>query len=190
MAKVERIRKEEQSRTNKRMMNLSDTKRYLPNISMKKIGHIKTVEQFTSLVVNTTNIASTFVDTNAMETVGSECFLVALSNYSIALVGLDFVAWTQQRHRGDQNAHLTLFDYYNFVHLTSTSLPPTSKHQRARVRTPSLQVGHAKFEKSGNSHQTHDQVFPGPVCHRISRHVTYLCPYSPSLMLWLHSVLQ
>ena len=59
-------------RTNKRVMNVSEAKLTLPKTSTEKIGYIRTVKHFTSLVVNTANSASTCVDVDAMEVKGLE----------------------------------------------------------------------------------------------------------------------
>ena len=64
----------------------------LPKTSAENIGHITILEYFTSLVDKVAIIASTYVDVNAMETKGSECLIISLSNYFIELVGVDFVA--------------------------------------------------------------------------------------------------
>ena len=93
MVKVARIQMEEQARTNERVMNVSEAKLTLPKTSTEKIGYTRTVNHFTSLVVNATNIASTCVDVDGMEKEGKgECLLVALSNHFIEMVGADFVA--------------------------------------------------------------------------------------------------
>ena len=82
MVKVERIQKEKQARTNKRVMHIADSKQTLPNTSTEKIEHIKTVKHCISLVVNTAYVASTCVDVDTMESAGSEYLLVTLSTIS------------------------------------------------------------------------------------------------------------
>ena len=67
MVKVVRIRMEEQARTNERVMNVSEAKLSLPKTSTENIGYIRTVDHFTSLVVNASNIASTCVNVDGME---------------------------------------------------------------------------------------------------------------------------
>ena len=76
-------------------MNLADSKQLIPKKSTKKIGTIKTVKHFTSLVVNAANIASACVNMDVMKSANAECLLIVLLNYFIKFVGADFVAWTQ-----------------------------------------------------------------------------------------------
>ena len=118
MAKVARIRMEDQALTNERVINVSEAKLTLPKTSTENIGYIRTVDHFTSLVANAANIASTCVDFDGMEKEWKgECLDIALSNHFIEMVGAYFVAWTQQPHIGGPNVHLALFGYYDSDHL-------------------------------------------------------------------------
>ena len=93
-------------------MDVSEAKLTLPKTSTEKNGYIRTVEHFTSRVVNAANIASTCVGVATAEKEGQgECLRIALSNHFIEMVGIDFVVWTQQPGGVGPNVHLTLFGY-------------------------------------------------------------------------------
>ena len=80
MVKVECVQKEEQARTNKMVIHVSEAKLRLPKTSTENIGYIRTVKHFTSRVVNTAHITSTCANVATLEKKEKgECLLIALS---------------------------------------------------------------------------------------------------------------
>ena len=67
MVKVECVEKEEQARTNKMVIHVSEAKLRLPKTSTENIGYIRTVKHFTSRVVNAAHITSTCANVATLE---------------------------------------------------------------------------------------------------------------------------
>ena len=116
-SKVDRIRALEQHHKNERVMGFSDAKQSAPKTTIEKIGTIESVDDISCLVVNAANTASTCVDVSAMQTAGHPCLMIALTEHFLELMNGDFETWLRLSHGGGDHVHMTLFSYYDTIHL-------------------------------------------------------------------------
>ena len=124
-----------------------------------------------------------------METKGSECLIISLSNYFIELVGVDFVAWTQQSHSGGAHIYLMLFGYYNSSHLNICKFATNFKNITVlESGRPASKLDVTYLKKLQQSSMTGVSISRGSLSWEFQ--ISHLSPYPPSLLLWIYSVLQ
>jgi hypothetical protein len=114
-AKVLLVLMAEQKRQNESNMDVPEAHITLPKTVSEKIGEIKTVSDFLSLMVNVVNTSAACADLNAMEANGSPHLLRDLAMNFILMINGDFTTW-MDKTGGGSYLHWTLFQYFDNCH--------------------------------------------------------------------------
>ena len=114
-AKVLLVLMAEQKRQNESNMDVPEARITAPKTVSEKIGEIKTVSDFLSLLVNVVNTSAACADLDAMKANGSPHLLRDLAMNFIMMINGDFTTW-MDKTGGGSYLHWTLFQYFDNCH--------------------------------------------------------------------------
>jgi hypothetical protein len=93
------------------------TRVLIPKTTIKNIGTIDSLGDISYLVFNTANLASSHFDVTTIKANDTLCLLDGLAEYFLDLTSGEFSGWCCQKHINRSSIHITLYQYYDAVHL-------------------------------------------------------------------------
>ena len=100
---------------NEMNLDVPTEKAAAPKTVMERIGELKSVEDFTRMMVNAVNTSTVAVDVDAMKQDGNNCMIISLAQAFINMIDGDFKSWLSVTG-GGKWVHYVLFQFWDTCH--------------------------------------------------------------------------
>ena len=114
-SKVQLVLLGEQTFKNEMNLDVPADKAVAPKTVMERLGELRSVEDFTRMMVNVVNTSTVAVDVDAMKQNGNNCMMISLAQAFINLIDGDFKAWLNVTG-GGKWVHYVLFQFWDTCH--------------------------------------------------------------------------